>query len=110
MAGDPTIAQMKYLELKKWAIDQGIPVDEANACAGKGRLFLALHNLGKTEEIASSILAKLKLTFDEVDEDGSGALEPEELVKIFSQFFRGATQESVMRKVREVISAYDENG
>merc|ERR1711865_80098 len=110
MAGDPTIAQMKYLELKQFAISKGIKPEEANACPGKGRLFLALHNIGLTEEIASSILAKLKVTFDHVDDDKSGALEAEELVKIFSEFFRGAAQESVMRKVKEVIAAYDANG
>merc|ERR1711865_212756 len=110
MAGDSKIADMKYLELKQFAISKGIKPEEANACPGKGRLFLALHNIGLTEEIASSILAKLKVTFDHVDDDKSGALEAEELVKIFSEFFRGAAQESVMRKVKEVIAAYDANG
>ena len=72
--GDPTIAQMKYLELKEFAVTKGVKPEEANACPGKGRLFLALHNIGLTEEIASSILAKLKMTFDSVDADKSGAL------------------------------------
>ena len=36
--------------------------------------------------------------------------DPEELIEIFSKFFNGTGADSVLRKVRDVIKAYDTNG
>jgi len=60
------------------------------------------------------LMMSLRSKFDDVDEDYSGALEPEELVKMFSGFFNGLEDgpcaADVQAKAEAVIAAYDTNG
>merc|ERR1711865_1484 len=103
------VANLNYLELKKWCVGQGLSQADADACSDKEGLFVLADNNGLSHLTAPSALAKLQATFNRVDTNGSGQIDDQELCEILKGFFKAAAVEMVVKQVKKLIDTYDKN-